>query len=69
MIILIPAMAGALIVGGVITLVVGLRPTEEPARTPRRRRMKPISKQTQRLLMAGVVVGMVAAIVTDWALA
>ena len=69
MIILIPAMAGALIVGGVITLVVGLRPTEVPARTPRRRPVKAISKQTQRLLMAGVVVGMVAVIVTGWALA
>jgi len=69
MIILIPAMAGALIVGGVITLVLGLRPTEVPARTPRRRPEKAISKQTQRLLMAGVVVGMVAVIVTGWALA
>src|SRR5664279_2478061 len=69
MIILIPALAGALIVGGVITLVVGMSPTEIPARTPRRRRTKPISKPTQRLLLVGVVAGMVAVIVTGWALA
>lgn len=69
MIILIPALAGALIVGGVITLVVGLRPTDVRARTPRRRRVRAISKQTQRLLSVGVVAGMVAVIVTGWALA
>lgn len=69
MIALVPAVAGALIVAGIIGLVLGLIPA--PVRPPRARstRRKPMSTQTKRLLLAGVAGGCVAWLVTGWALA
>ncbi|GAA3539118.1 type II secretion system F family protein [Nocardioides daeguensis] len=69
MIALIPALAGALIVGGILATVVGLQPAEVVERPPRRRRLRPLTKQTQLLLATGIVVGLVAVMVTGWALA
>lgn len=66
---LIPALAGALIVTGVIGLVVGLRPSEVVERPPRHRRTRRISQRTSRLLLGGAAAGVVAFVVTGWALA
>ncbi len=69
MIALVPAVAGALIIAGIIGLVVGLKPA--PVRPPRSRpvRRKPMSTATKRLLVVGVVGGCMAWLVTGWALA
>ncbi|MEP7739951.1 type II secretion system F family protein [Nocardioides sp. 31GB23] len=69
MIALVPAVAGALIVAGIIGLVVGLKPA--PVRPSRSRpvRRKPMSAATKRLLLVGVVGGCLAWLVTGWALA
>ncbi len=69
MIVLVPALAGALIVGGVITLVVGLTPSEVVQRPPRKRHLKPLPRQTQWLLAAGAIIGLIAVMVTGWAMA
>lgn len=69
MIVLAPALAGALIVGGAIALVVGLTPSEVVDRPPRKRNWKPIHRQTQQLLAAGAVTGLIAVMVTGWAMA
>lgn len=69
MIALVPAVAGALIVAGIIGLVVGLKPA--PVRPSRSRpvRRKPMNAATKRLLLVGVVSGCMAWLVTGWALA
>ena len=69
MIALVPAVAGALIVAGIIGLVVGLKPA--PVRPSRSRRVlrKPVSAATKRLLLVGVAGGCIAWLVTGWALA
>lgn len=69
MIALVPAVAGALIVAGIIGLVVGLIPA--PVRPSRSRpvRRRPMSAATKRLLLVGVVGGCLAWLVTGWALA
>src|SRR3546814_12865891 len=66
---LVPAVAGALIVAGVIGLVVGLKPA--PVRPPRSRpvQRKPMSAGMKRLLLVGVIGGCMAWLVTGWALA
>ena len=69
MIVLVPALAGALIVGGVIALVVGLTPSEVVQRPPRKRHLKPLPRQTQWLLAAGAITGLIAVMVTGWAMA
>jgi Flp pilus assembly protein TadB len=69
MIVLVPALAGALIVGGVIALVVGLTPSEVVERPPRKVRLKPLPRQTQWLLAAGTITGLIAVVVTGWAMA
>ncbi|MDI6910438.1 type II secretion system F family protein [Nocardioides sp.] len=69
MTVLVPALAGALIVGGLIALVVGLTPSETVERPPRKRRLKPIPRQTQRLLAAGILCGLGAVMATGWAMA
>ena len=69
MILLVPAVAGALMVGGLIALVVGLRPALVAERHPRPRRVPELSKQTRRLLLAGAGVAVVAFVVTGWVLA
>ena len=68
MIALVPAVAGALIVAGIIGVVVGLIPA--PVRPPRSRpvQRKPMSAGTKRLLLVGVVGGCMAWLVTGWAL-
>ena len=66
MIVLIPAVAGALLVGGVLLLFVGLRPTEVASHPPRRRRLRPMTKQFRLLLLSGVGAGVVALLVTGW---
>lgn len=69
MILLVPAIAGALVVGGLIALVMGLRPSPVIERPDRPRHLPKLSKQTQRLLLAGLAVGVVALLVTSWVLA
>jgi Flp pilus assembly protein TadB len=69
MIVLVPALAGALIVGGVIALVVGLTPSEVVERPPRKVRLKPLPRQTQWLLAAATITGLIAVMVTGWAMA
>ena len=66
---LVPAVAGALIVAGIIGLVVGLKPA--PVRPSRSRpvRRKPMNAATKRLLLVGVVGGCSAWLATGWALA
>ncbi len=69
MIALVPALAGALLVGGLLALTVGLRPSPVAPRPPRPRRLRPLSKQTRVLLLAGLAGGVVALLVTGWVLA
>ena len=66
MIVLIPAIAGALLVGGVLALVIGLRPAGVASHPPRRRRLPPMTKPFQLLLLSGVGAGIVALLVTGW---
>ncbi|MDE0775224.1 MAG: type II secretion system F family protein [Nocardioides sp.] len=69
MTLIVPALAGALVVGGLLALVAGLRRTPVVPRPPRARRTPPMSMQTRRLMLAGVAGGLVALLVTGWALA
>lgn len=69
MIALVPALSGALVVGGLIALAAGLRPSPVFERTSRPRKVRKISKQTRVLLLAGFATGVVAFVVTGWALA
>ncbi len=66
---LVPAVAGALIVAGAIGLVLGLKPSQAPPPRSRPTRLKPLSQRSKRLLMVGVVGGVLAWLVTGWALA
>lgn len=68
MIVLIPALAGALLVGGVLALLVGLRPTEVTPRPPRRNRVRPLPKRTRVLMLAGLGAGVIALLATGWVL-
>ena len=69
MIVLVPALAGALVVGGLIALVVGLRPSPVVERPSRPRQVRTIAKQTRMLLLGGFAAGVVAFLVTGWVLA
>ncbi len=69
MIVLVPALAGALVVGGLIALVVGLRPSPVVERPSRPRQVQTITKQTRMLLLGGFAAGVVAFLVTGWVLA
>lgn len=69
MIVLVPALAGALMVGGVLALIVGLRPSPVSPRPTQRRGLRPLSKRTRVLLLAGLAGGVVALLVTGWVLA
>ncbi|MGD9962264.1 type II secretion system F family protein [Nocardioides sp.] len=69
MIVLVPALAGALIVGGLIALVVGLRPSPVVERPSRPRKVRTLTKQTRMLLVGGVAAGVVAFLATGWVLA
>ena len=69
MIVLVPALAGALVVGGLIALVAGLRPSPVIERPSRTRKVRTISKQTRILLLGGFGAGLMAFFVTGWVLA
>lgn len=68
---LVPALAGALIVAGVIGVVAGLtrRPPKPPAPARRLRKGIQLTKQTKRLLLAGLLAGAVTAALTGWVIA
>ncbi len=66
---LVPAAAGALVVAGAIGLILGLKPSPAPPLRSRPTRLKPLSHRSKRLLMVGVVGGVLAWLVTGWALA
>ena len=66
---LIPALAGALMVAGLIGVAVGLRPSPAPSPRPTRRarvRRWQVSRRTQVLLLAGLLAGGVIALLTGW---
>lgn len=69
MIVLVPALAGALVVGGLIALMVGLRPSPAVERPSRPSRVRKLTKQTRMLLLGGVAAGVVAFLATGWVLA
>jgi Flp pilus assembly protein TadB len=67
---LVPGIAGALIVAGILAAVVGLRPAPErhaAAAQPLRRIQ--ISRRTRLMIVIGVGIGLVGWLVTGWALA
>jgi Flp pilus assembly protein TadB len=68
-IVLVPALAGALVVGGLIILVVGLRPSPIVERPSRPRKVRTVTRQTRMLLLGGLAAGIVAFLVTGWVLA
>ena len=72
MIALIPALAGALIVAGIIGVIIGLRPAPvRPAHSSshRQRRLPKLDHTTRMLLLVGFAGGVVAWLVTGWLLA
>jgi len=68
---LLPALAGGLIAIGILGIVVGLRPTAEPARENRlaRRRGVALTSRTRMLLLVGVGLGLFGWVITGWVLA
>lgn len=71
MIALVPALAGALIVAGIIGAVLGLRPTPvrvKPA-SHRVRRLQNLDRTTRMLLLGGLGAGVIAWLLTGWMLA
>jgi Flp pilus assembly protein TadB len=70
---LVPALAGALIVAGLIGLVIGLRPApvNESVRTRSRHltRLRSASRRTRLLLLVGFGVGVAGWLITGWPLA
>ncbi|MBT9257180.1 type II secretion system F family protein [Phycicoccus sp. MAQZ13P-2] len=65
----VPALAGALVVAGLLGVVAGLRrsiPLPRPARRRRRDRAPQVSRRTLLLAGAGLAVGMVVAVVAGW---
>ncbi len=68
---LVPAIAGALVVAGLIGLTLGLRRTPPPPPTPRRARpvlarIAAVTPRTRALLLAGFTAGVVVAVLTGW---
>ena len=68
---LLPAVAGALVVAGLIGLTLGLRPTPPPPPTPRRARpglarIAAVTPRTRALLLAGFTAGVAVAVLTGW---
>jgi Flp pilus assembly protein TadB len=71
-IVLVPALAGALIVAGLLGVAIGLRPSERPTarfQSTALRRMTAMSKRTRMLVLAGLGVGVLAWLITGWPLA
>ncbi|MBC7633560.1 type II secretion system F family protein, partial [Aeromicrobium sp.] len=68
MIVLVPAIAGALLVGGVLALILGLRPVEVAPTRPTQRLRRPMTRQFQVLLLSGFGAGIVVLLVTGWVL-
>jgi hypothetical protein len=70
---LVPALAGALVVAGLLGLVAGLRRTALPApvrvRSTHLSRLRHLSRRARILLLAGLAAGILAWLVTGWALA
>lgn len=66
---LIPTLAGALLVAGVIGIIIGARPTPVLPAGPKTRRVARLSRRTKILAGAGVAVGMVVFILTGWIIA
>jgi Flp pilus assembly protein TadB len=72
MIVLVPALAGALVVAGLLGVAIGLRPSERPMarfQSTALRRMTVMSRRTRMLVLAGLGVGVLAWLVTGWPLA
>lgn len=70
--VVIPAVAGALITGGLLLLVLGLTPRPVPAPKPRRARRTPrlrLSRRARISLLAGVAAGALVAVLTGWVVA
>ena len=68
---LVPAVAGALVVAGLIGLTLGLRPTPPTPPTPRRARpglarIAAVTPRTRALLLTGLTAGVVVAVLTGW---
>ena len=75
---LIPALAGALIIAGLLGAVVGLRPQPAPPPSPQRAgvakaptlaRLGSLNRRTRLLLGAGTAVGITVAALTGWVIA
>ena len=72
MIALVPALAGALVVAGIIGLFLGLRPAPVRGRRPATRRMRrlgDLNRRTRMLVLGGLAGGALAWLVTGWVLA
>lgn len=68
---LLPALAGAMVTGGLLLAVLGLvkRPVAPPApRRGRRKRIR-VDRRTRTLLLAGIAVGVLVAVLTGWVVA
>ena len=68
---LMPGLAGALIVGGLIGVVAGVRPTAagSPRPAPRLDRSLALTPRSRMLLVAGLGLGIVGWLITGWVLA
>ncbi len=68
---LIPALGGALMVMGVLGIIAGLQPRPEEPAAPRRVRLASprLSRRSQGLLLAGLLVGVLVALTSGWLLA
>lgn len=68
--VLVPAVAGALVTGGLLLVAVGLtKAPPRPARTRSRARRIRLSRRTRTLLLVGAVIGAVVAVLTGWVVA
>lgn len=67
---LIPALGGALMVAGVLGIIAGLQPRPQRPAAPRRVRVSSarLSRRSQWLLVAGLLVGVLVALTSGWLL-